>query len=345
MKAMLLAAGYGQRMVPVTLTRAKPTLPYLNRPLLLHQIDYLRAAGISQVVVNIHHQPQSIRTLLASESGDDTPPASDTFHLDGVVVHLSPEAERLGTSGGLYGAAARLRGDGTLLCLNSDMVSTIDLPAMVAAHRRLGRAATLVLVPWREGCGFTPVHHDGNSLLGFGEGVTGACQAPGIFTGIHLLEEEILDRLPPGRSEFLPDLYLPMLAEGVPPAVVMSRDRWVELGTPDRYLAGQISALQNSPCCGHDCHLGEGAVLGPGTVLGDKVEIGSGVKVTTSILMNGVQVGGGSHLQEVIAGPGTRIPADCDLRRAILAPAIQPAPATGLPAGVGIWQGLLRADF
>ncbi|MCZ6649091.1 MAG: NDP-sugar synthase [Acidobacteria bacterium] len=342
---MLLAAGFGKRMVPVTLTRAKPTLPYLNRPLLLRQIDYLRAAGISDVVVNLHHQPQSIRSLLATESRAGTTPATDTFDLDGVMIHLSPEAERLGTSGGLHGAAAQLRGDGTLLCLNSDMICGIDLDAMGAAHRRLGRAATLVLVPWREGCGYTPVQHDGSSLLGFGETMAGGHHPPGIFTGIHLLEEEILDRLPPGPSEFLPDLYLPMLAEGVPPAVVVSPDRWVELGTPDRYLAGQMSALEESPLRGRGCRLSDGAVLGPGTVLGDEVEIGAGVEVTTSILMDGVRVGNGGHLREVIAGPRTRIPGDCEVQRAVLAPAILPAPAGGFPAGVRAWEGLLRADF
>jgi NDP-sugar pyrophosphorylase family protein len=342
---MLLAAGFGKRMVPVTLTRAKPTLPFLNRPLLLRQLDYLRAAGISEVVVNLHHQPQSIRTLLATESRAGTSPSADIFHLDGVVIHLSPEAERLGTSGGLHGAAAQLRGDGTLLCLNSDIICAIDLDAMAAAHRRLGRAATLVLVPWRKGCDYTPVHHDGSSLLGFGEAVAGVNHPRGIFTGIHLLEEEILDRLPAGPSEFLRDLYLPMLAAGDPPAVVMSPDRWVELGSPDRYLAGQMSALEESPCCGRGCRVSAGAVLGAGTVLGDEVEIGAGAYVTTSILMDGVRVGGGSHLREVIAGPGTRIPGDCDVQRAVLAPAVPSPPSGGLPARMRVWQGLYRADF
>ncbi len=345
---MLLAAGFGKRMVPVTLTRAKPTLPYLNRPLLLCQIDYLRAAGIGEVVVNLHHQPRSIRNLLAMESRTDTAPSADTFHLDGVTIHLSPEAERLGTSGGLRGAAAQLRGDGTLLCLNADMICSIDLEAMATAHGRLGRAATLVLVPWREGCGHTPVHHDGSSLLGFGETGAGGHHQPGIFTGIHLLEEEILDRLPAGRSEFLPDLYLPMLARGEPPAVVMSPDPWVELGTPSRYLAGQMNALQKSSpsiCRGHGCRVSASAVLGPGTVLGDRVEIGAGAKIATSILMEGVRLGDNSHVREVIAGPGTSIPGGCDVRRAVLAPAIQPSPAGGLPAGVRVWKGILRADF
>jgi len=345
LKAMLLAAGYGRRMVPVTLSRAKPTLPYLNRPLLLHQIDYLRAAGIGQVVVNVHHQPQSIGTLLATAASAGTSPEADSFHLDGVEVHLSREEERLGTSGGLAGAADHLRGEGTLLCLNSDMICTIDLDAMVAAHRRLGRAATLILVPWSEGCGFTPVHHDGSSLLGFGTAVTGCRQPPGIFTGIHLLEEEILDRLPPGPSEFLPDLYLPMLAAGEPPAVVLSPDPWVELGTPARYLAAQVNALGDSPCCGSDCRLADGVVLGPGSMIGDRVEIGAGAMVNTSILMDDVQVGRDSHLRDVIAGPGTRIPGNVNLRRAVLAPAVQPPPAGDLPAGVRVWEGLLRADF
>jgi NDP-sugar pyrophosphorylase family protein len=365
---MLLAAGFGRRLLPITLTRAKPTLPFLHRPLLLRQLDYLQASSITDVVINTHHQPDSVRELLAGAGGgrDRTGRQPETHRVGDLPVTISHEPERLGTSGGLWGAAALLRGGGTFLCINSDMITGIDLAAAAAEHRRRGRAASLVLVPWQQGCTDTQVHHESGVLTAFvqpgvagddagnaGAAAGGAGDPPGIFTGIHFLEEEILDRLPPGRSEFLPDLYLPMLAAGDPPGVIMTTETWMEVGTPARYLEAQLTAQQSPAPPGHrawsvinqsTAPVAQAGPLGDDVIMDSTVRCEAGVSVSRSLLMEGVRLGAGSHLQEVIAGPDTCIPAGLHISRAILAPAAG-MPATGLPDNVRLWEGMLRADF
>ncbi len=382
---MLLAAGFGRRMVPITLRRAKPTLPFLNRPLLLRQLDYLAAAGVTEVVVNVHHAARSILSLLAGAGRCDRP--TGPFAIGPLTVHASVEEERLGTSGGLKRAAAHFQGSGTFVCLNSDMVTEIDLAAALAAHRAGGRDATLVLVPHKPGSPFTPVCHADGQVLEFarrppgggaGTGlsepeVAAGCAGTqaGVFTGIHLLEPEILARLPEGRSEFLAALYEPMIAAGEAPGVVLSEARWVEVGSAGRYLAEQAAALAGEPFAGHhpwapgtagsvarEAHLdrcvlvGEGgrieagARLGPGVILGHDVHVGAGADLEQCIALDGARIGPGASLREVVMGAGTVVPADVTVVRALL----QGGPATGAltPHEVSPardWEGCWRVDF
>ena len=335
---MLLAAGFGGRLAPITFFRAKPALPFLNRPLLLRQLDHLSAAGVDEVVVNLHHRPASVLDLLAraeSEDADDPAPGQDgpdgtaagfdlpeeeilqaawgPFRLGSLTVHVCLEPEILGTSGGLNGAAAHFAGGETFLCLNADFICDVDLRAVVAAHRRSGGDATLVLRPDLEGDRFTPVWHDSHRVLAFGpapEGSPGAgaaCEAA-VFTGIHVLEPGILERLPPGRSDFLPALYRPMIAGNVCPAVFLADAAWYEVGTPDRYLDAQVELLPAGRIGSHrpwDARLAasEPAGRSPGTTA-------SRADAGTSVVDSDRQVltGAGCHVDpEASLGPGTII--------------------------------------
>ena len=114
-------------MVPVTLFRAKPSLPFLNRPLLARALDGLAAHGVTEVVVNVHHRPESLLPLLAERPG--------------LGLRVSRETELLGTSGGLARAADAFRGGGTFLCVNSDVVTDIDFRAGTLLTRNVLEAA------------------------------------------------------------------------------------------------------------------------------------------------------------------------------------------------------------
>ncbi|MFQ5767214.1 MAG: sugar phosphate nucleotidyltransferase [Acidobacteriota bacterium] len=385
---MLLAAGFGRRLVPLTLERAKPALPFLNRPLLLRQLDYLDHRGVDSVVVNLHHRPESILTLLRQEGKhrgggafsklggprQEHPsggPSGDRFHLSGMEILISAETERLGTSGGLRKVAEEFKDRGTLVCLNADMLTEIDLHAARAAHVRSGLPATLVLAPFREGCPFTPVHHDGERVLSFG----GEQDSParGIFTGIHFLEPELLERLPEGPSEFLPDLYWPLIREGDAPGVLVANERWMEVGSAGRFLESQIRALSEAPFTGHrlwpqagvnlpdirqacavdihppvlwgpECFLGWGAILAPGTILGRGVQVGEGVRLENCVIGDGVRIGPGTSLTRVVVGPETQVPAGVEVSSALLQGGLEgldePAARPALS-----WQGIWRAAF
>ena len=334
---MLLAAGFGRRMVPVTLFRAKPALPFLNRPLILRSLDALAAHGVTEAVVNLHHRPESLLPLLEAYPG--------------LAVRTSKESELLGTSGGLARVADHFLRGGTFLVVNSDVVSDIDLTAAGEAHRAAGVEATLVLTPWRPNCGHTPVHHDGRRVLAFGgpPPPETAGRPPGIFTGVHLLEPSLLARLPEGPSEFLPALYEPMIRSGNAPGVHLTDAVWREVGRPAAYLAEQIEALAATGDAslvlrGPGCRIDPGARLGPGCILGADVEVAAGCHLEACVLMDGVKVGGEAQLAQVIAGPDTHLPARCDLRLAVVDGGDPALPLVAAQPAVR-WEGVWRADF
>ncbi|MFQ5669311.1 MAG: sugar phosphate nucleotidyltransferase [Acidobacteriota bacterium] len=305
---MLLAAGFGQRMVPLTLRRAKPTLPFLNRSLLLRQLDYLERARIDEVVVNTHHRPESIRDLLRQASLGPAP-ENGPFTCGRLTVHLSREENRLGTAGGLRHAAHHFRSSGTFLCLNSDIVSEIDLSAAVRAHREGGQLATLVLAPPVDG--YTPVAYRQGRMVAFGRAAAAGTGVPvnwGTFTGIHVLEPAVLERLPDGPSGFLPALYLPMLAAGEPLGAHLGSGSWVEVGTARRYLDTQVQAVKGKILLAPGCRVAAEARLEQGCILGRRVTVGPGARLTRVVLLDRVSIGENARIRDSIVGPGTSIP-------------------------------------
>ena len=134
MKAMILAAGLGERMHPLTTDRSKAALSVLNKPLVLRSVQYLARFGINEVVINRHKHADSIAVALLGQTPPDT------------TIRFSDEPEILGTAGGLKRAAENFR-DETFVVMNADFLSNIDLPSVIEAHKKSGRPATLVLTP------------------------------------------------------------------------------------------------------------------------------------------------------------------------------------------------------
>ena len=132
MKAMILAAGYGERLWPLTADRTKPALPVLGKPLVGYVAEYLSKFGIKDVLVNLHHQPESVQRSLGDGSGF------------GVALQYVYEPAILGTSGALDNARSLLRGD-TFVVVNGKIITDIDLNAALETHRRTKALATLVL--------------------------------------------------------------------------------------------------------------------------------------------------------------------------------------------------------
>jgi NDP-sugar pyrophosphorylase family protein len=363
------------------LRQAKPTLPFLNRPLLLRQLDYLEACGVDEVVVNVHHRPESILHLLAAEqaqstgagqTGPSSGAARDSFRIGRLLVHISSETERQGTSGGVKLAEAHFASGGTFICLNSDMVCELDLAEALAAHRSGGHAASLVLTSAGTSDAYTPVSHDGKQIRSFGpRHGEGESWEHGIFTGVHLLEPEILDRLPAGPSEFLPALYQPMIREGRAPGAIVSRARWEEVGTAHRYIQGQVAALEGAPFAGHrpwatgrteeimagvlrdpvtlvgdGCRIGSGVRLQRGTVVGNGVTIEEGARLACCILLDGARIGARAELADTLVGPDTVVPPDARVDAAVLQADGEPETLTADEAAPARpWRGLWRVDI
>src|SRR5438874_6395149 len=207
MKAMILAAGYGERLWPLTADRTKPALPVLGKPLVGYVAEYLARFGIKEVVVNLHHQPDSVRRAL----GDGT-----QF---GAHFHYVHEPVILGTSGAIDNARSLLEGD-TFVVINGKLITDIDLHAAIEAHRNAGALATLVLKgnPRRERFSIVEVT-DGRVTRFAGMPAPGVddteADAPLMFTGIQVLDRRIFEYIPPGIfSDTVVNVYPQAMAKG-----------------------------------------------------------------------------------------------------------------------------------
>ncbi|HEY5885859.1 MAG TPA: NDP-sugar synthase [Pyrinomonadaceae bacterium] len=291
MRAIILSAGYGTRLWPLTEDRTKPAIPILGQPLVGYVAEYISRYGCDEVVVNLHHRPESVRRALGDGS---------RF---GVKIHYVEEPEILGTSGALDNARPLLDGD-TFIAVNGKIITDIDLKAAIETHRKSDALATLVLVPNHARERFSIVEAEDGLLRGFGGMPSKDNVSPGhpplMFTGIHVLEPRIFDYIPKGVfSDFVVDVYKKAMAKGERIAVHVANENWYELSTIHRYL--DISLLLM-------------AQKGTGTVvMGSNCEISHEAKVTESILWDNVTIEDGATVRHavladnVVIAPGETI--------------------------------------
>jgi NDP-sugar pyrophosphorylase family protein len=323
MRAMILAAGYGTRLWPLTIDRAKPAIPFMGRPLVGYVAEYLARHGFREVVVNLHHQSESVRAAL----GD-----GERF---GVRLQYVEEPVILGTSGALDNARGLLEGD-TFVVINGKIATDIDLSAALETHRRTGALATLVLRPNPERERYSIVRVRDGMIEGFGgfpesdkaggapraalqeggsgleeagktevereavEGVAEFGDAPLMFTGIQILEPRIFDFIPRGVfSHSVTDVYIPAMKRGETIAAHVAGGYWHELSTVKRYLETSLELMKKE---GRDVELGEGSRVEPGadvrqSVLWEGVTVSEGANVRGSVLGAGVVVRSGERIE------------------------------------------------
>jgi mannose-1-phosphate guanylyltransferase len=311
---MVLAAGLGTRLRPLTQRRAKPALPVLNRPLLHWTLERLAAAGVTEVVVNLHYRPASVRQAVA------------TARVPGLRVSFSHERRILGTGGGPR-RVRRFFDDGPFLLVNGDVLFDFDLRRLLEGYRRSGARAVLGLLPNPDPRRYGPVVTGPRgrilSLAGLPRPARGR---PWLFTGIHVLDPALLDRLPAGPSDSVRDLYAPMVAGGDPPVGIALRGAWYDLGSPKLYLDSQLSLLAagfGGTRRGRLIH--PQARVDPGArvrrcVVGAGAVIAAGAVVEDSVLWQGVRIGPEARVQRSVLTDGRRIPAGARLHDRMVLP-------------------------
>lgn len=289
---MILAAGYGTRLFPLTIDRTKPAIPLLGKPLVGYVAEYLAKFGIEDVIVNLHHQPESVKRALGD--GSDF----------GVRIHYTLELPKiLGTAGALDNAREHLEDD-TFLIVNGKIVTDIDITAAIEAHKDSGALATMVLKKNTAREAFSEVYVVGSRITGFGDfpDPDGTGDAPLMFTGIHILEPRVFDYIPRGvYSDIVPTFYDPAISKGELIGAHITDARWFELSTIPRYLEISLKLLNGSsermvvgrnPKIAHDARLGD-------SVLWDNVTIEDGATVERSILGDDVVVRSGEVMRDV----------------------------------------------
>src|SRR6185436_7166690 len=185
MKGMILAAGYGERLWPLTADRTKPALPVLGKPLVGYVAEYLAHHGVDDIVVNLHHRPESVRSSLGDGS---------RF---GVHLEYIHEPVILGTSGALDNARDYFTSE-TFVVINGKLITDIDLTAALETHRRTGALATLILKQNLARERFSVVETSEGKVTRFSGMPRPDDETPLMFTGIQILEPRIFEYIPRG---------------------------------------------------------------------------------------------------------------------------------------------------
>ena len=339
---MLLTAGLGERMLPLTAHAPKPALPVLGRPLVVQSLRWLRACDPDWVVLNLHHHGEQLRRMLGCGGDFGTPP-----------LRYSPESVLLGTGGGIRRAASMLRdglADGVVIVCNGDFLSDIDLASAVAAHRRSGDVATLVLAPEREGYAAVELDADGRVLALNGHPAVDPARVARrcLFTGCHILAPELLDKIPERMpSDIVKDVYRGLAAERALGSFIHD-GFWWEFGSPEQYLDGSLELVRRSwaaqrkltehdpllelddavAACGAGVrHHAEARFRGH-VALGFATEIGREARITDTVVMPEAWVGPSVQLTRCIVGRGAELPAGFEARSALICAAADDVPVT-----------------
>jgi len=295
MRAIVLSAGYGTRLWPLTEDRTKPAIPILGKPLVGYVAEYLASYGIDEIVVNLHHRPESVRKALGDGS---------RF---GVKLHYVEEPVILGTSGALDNTREFFERE-TFVVVNGKIITDIDLSAALETHRRTNALATLVLLPNTRRERFSVIETEDGRIKAFGrmpaENDTGP--APLMFTGIHILEPRILDYVPRGVfSDSVIDVYPQAMAKGETIAAHVATGKWRELSTLKRYLDISIELLQETGkpyVAGVNTVLAENASV-TDSVLWDDVRVGAGARINRAVLADDVVIRDGEVIENAVVVP------------------------------------------
>jgi NDP-sugar pyrophosphorylase family protein len=306
---MILAAGEGTRLRPLTLFRPKPLVPVVNRPLLGILIEQLKKAGATQIIVNTHYLAHQIRDFLNGGA---------PF---GIPITLRHEERILGTGGGIKNTEDFWE-DEPFIVLNGDILHTVDLRKAYDTHLKEGNLVSLVLHRFPR---YNHVHIDEDrNIVAIREkkpkSFSGKTHQVA-FTGIHILSPEVLRDTPPGKPLSILDIYLERIAKGEHVrGIIVENHYWNDLGTPEDYVRAHQDVLKGRlNVSDHELTDISGQVVDGSTVLGEKTQlkglvcIGKGTRIggecsiTDSILWQNVQVGDGVTVERCVLGDDVRV--------------------------------------
>jgi mannose-1-phosphate guanylyltransferase len=295
----VLTAGLGTRLQPLTSWRAKPALPVAGRTLVERIIDGLASQGVRDLILNLHHLPETITAIIGDGAGHD------------VGVRYSFEQPLLGSAGGPRRAFS-LVDDARLWLVNGDTLATVNLEAMAASHAQSGALATMAVIPNPD-----PAHYSG-VLVDASDAVTGFSRrgSPDTswhFVGTQLTERETFSGVPDGvRSESVNGIY-PELIATRPGAVRVFRTDTVflDIGTTADYLDACIALAGASDAA---------------ALRGVRTSVARDATLQSTVLWNDVQVGSRAHLTRCVVTSGVSVPDDFAAELQV----IEPSDAGGL---------------
>lgn len=296
MKAILLAGGQGSRLRPLTINTPKPIVPIFDRPFLRYQIELLKQVPeIDEIVLSLNYQPRRIEEVFAD--GADL----------GVSIRYVVEPQPLGTGGAIKFAAGP-HPSGPVVVFNGDVLTSVDLPAVIALHRARQARATIVLTPVENPSAYGLVETDADqNIKAFLEKPSAdqiTCDT--INAGIYVIEGDTLDRIPPDTAYSIERGYFPsLIAQGETFVAYTYRGYWIDIGTREKYqqvhhdiMSGRFSAPPFEGRAGQAV-VSPDARVDPGAVIEGPcfIDAGAVIKAGARIGANSV-IGASCHIAE-----------------------------------------------
>jgi mannose-1-phosphate guanylyltransferase len=318
MQAIVLVGGEGTRLRPLTLSVPKPALRLVDRPFLAYMVEWLARHGVSEVVLACGFLPDVLREALGDGEGE------------GVRIRYVVEPAARGTAGAIRFAADQLGAEleDRFLALNGDVLTDLDLTALLDLHSERGARATLGLYRVEDSSAYGLVSSGpGGEVLEFLE-KTGEVAPGEINAGIYVLERSVLDLIAPGGEVSIEREVFPRLARDGLYGLRLD-GYWMDIGTPQRYLQAswdilegrvqtQVQPTAPGLLIDADATVLDGAKVGPRAVLGPGCSVMAGAEVSDSVLLEGCTVGEGASVRASILSPGVEVAPGAELQGAVI---------------------------
>lgn len=294
-----MAAGFGNRMKPLSDRCPKPLLPVLGRPLIDYTITHLKTVGIRKIGINVCHLADKMESYL-----------KDGSHWE-VEICISREKEILGTGGGIRAMREFLSNEGPFLVYNGDILTNINLPELRELHFQRAPLITMAL------CDFAPKNNVSLSRDGTIEDFSGKLKKfrPGkdhllTFTGVSIVDPNVFDFIPRGEPSNIIDIYLDLIIRkpGSIKGYILQGKYWMDIGSPESYLHVHKDILLNGkldlfPNEGSGIYKGSGSRIEAGAQLEGFISLGNNCVVEKEVFLkncaiwDNTVVGKGTHLE------------------------------------------------
>jgi len=322
MKAILLAGGKGTRLRPLTIHTPKPIVPILERPFLHYQLDLLKKVPeIDEVILSLNYQPRRIEEIFGDGSEA------------GMNIRYVVEPAPLGTAGAVRYAGESLHD--SVVVFNGDVLTDVDLPAIIARHRERKAKATIVLTPVENpsAYGLVETDADGNILRFLEKPNPDEITCDTINAGIYVLEPDTFDRIPKDVAWSIERSFFPSLIErGETFIAITHRGYWIDIGTPEKYMQVhrdimdqryRTAPFADTPRTVHvapgakieegarlegPCFIDDGTVvkagarIGPYSVIGRQCHVDEQADIEGSIVWSSTRIAQGAVLRQAILG-------------------------------------------
>ncbi|MDT5159666.1 MAG: mannose-phosphate guanylyltransferase [Acidobacteriota bacterium] len=314
MQALILAGGKGTRLRPLTVYTPKPVVPICNRPFLLYQIDTLKQAGVTDITLSLSYQPNKIEQQLGD--GSDF----------GVKISYTVEPQPMGTAGAYKYAEGLIR-EPTVV-FNGDIVTDLDLKAVIREHNERKAAATIVLAPVENpsAYGLVETEADGRVRRFLEKPKADEISCNTINAGTYVLDPKILDIIPAGENFSFEYGVFPALLERGERfyAHIPDDGYWIDIGTPARYLqvhgdmlAGRVGGINLTDRRGVAV-IATHAEIDDLSIIADDCTVKPGAQIINSVLGEGVHVEEKARIENSVIWPHTRVGAGAQVLSAIV---------------------------